>query len=70
MRSVPKSAPKTTTFPTMKFCSHYSTILYIQNAQNSLLYNKDPAIGRTTRPTVIISSDNEEVETVSDHVRV
>lgn len=68
---VPKSTLKSTTFPTISSSAYYSTVQYQQSEHNALLYNTySKPTGKTTRPTVIISSDSDEVETVSGHVRV
>lgn len=61
---VPKSTIKSTTFPTITK-SNYSTVSRpVANYSIANAGNKDK------RPTVVISSDNDEVETVSDHIRV
>lgn len=68
---VPKSTLKSTTFPTISSTACYSTVQYHQSEHNAFLYNKyTKPTGKTTRPTVVISSDSDEIETVSGHVRV
>ncbi|QLG73491.1 hypothetical protein HG535_0E05750 [Zygotorulaspora mrakii] len=68
--ATPKFTIKTTTFPPISTTSRYSTVKYFQNADDAILYSKDSnASGKVVKPTVVISSDNE-VETVSEHVRV
>lgn len=63
---VPKSTIKTTTFPTI-IKSSYST----SSTAASKNYSVSSSSGsKDQRPTVVISSDNDGVETVSDHIRV
>ncbi|QLQ81215.1 hypothetical protein HG537_0E05700 [Torulaspora globosa] len=69
----PRSGLQTTTFPTVSSSSRYHTVQCIVNEHSRHLldsYSQGGSGGRTTRPTVVISSDSDEIETVSGHVRV
>lgn len=67
---VPKSGLQTTTFPTVASSSRYYAVQCFQSEHSRGLDNAVENGGRATRPTVVISSDNDEIETVSGHVRV